>query len=214
VDRRLQVVGVCCGLSATGVFFASLADAVANDPTFTLFSSYLSDLGVGPQADVFNAAVVTAGLLVLPFAILGLWPVLRRSLWSIPATVSLCLAGAFTVLVGLFTEDSMRVHVDVSTGVFLSMAATGVLAWLALRAHHPLGRWVTELTEAVAILGVLLVPIVGYPFFETIMAMVAFAWLPLVAAVRLRQLLVQGMAPGARAGPPVTGQDIPIETPK
>jgi hypothetical protein len=44
--------------------------------------------------------------------------------------------------------------------------------------------------------------------------MVAFAWLPLVAAVRLRQLLVQGMAPVARAGPPVTGRDIPIETPK
>ena len=214
MDQRLQVVGVCCGLSATVIFFASLAHAVANDPTFTLFSSYLSDLGVGPEADVFNTAIVTAGLLMLPFAVLGLWPELRGSLWSIPATAALCLAGAFTVLAGIYTEDSIEVHSDVSMGVFLSMAATGVLAWLALRAHHPLGRRVTELTQAVAILGALLVPMAGHPFFETIMAMAAFIWLPIISVARLRQLLVEPMAPGVRARPPATGPDIPIEITK
>jgi len=203
-----------CGLSATAVFIVSLVWAAANDPTFVPFESYLSDLGVGPEAVVFNAALVTAGILVLPFAILGLWPVLRRSLWSIPATVSLCLAGAFTMTVGLYTEDDLEMHTDASMGVFISMAATGVLAWLALRAHDPLGRRVTDFTQVVAILGAFLVPVSGHPFFETIMAMAAFVWLPLVALVRLKQLLVQAMAPGARGAPLVAGQDVHIETAK
>ncbi len=198
MDRQLQVVGVCCGLSATAVFFAAFAHAVANDPDFTLLSSYISDLGVGPEARAFNAALVAAGILVVPFAVLGLWPALRRSLWAVPATASLCLAGAFTVLAGVFTEDSIEAHVEASWGVFLSMAATGVLAWLAMRGGNPLGRRMTELTQALAILGAFLLPMTGHPFFETVMAMAAFVWLPVVAAVRLRQLLAQSWMDAGR----------------
>ena len=178
-----------CGLSATAVFLTSLVWSAANDPSFVPFSSYLSDLGVGPGARAFNAALVTAGLLTVPFAVLGLWPAMRRSVSAALATASLCLVGAFTVLVGLYTEDAPEMHFNVSLGVFISMAAAAVLTWWTLRIDHPLGRWVTELTQAVGIFAAFLLILLGHPFFETLFVLAAFAWLPVVAAVRLHQLL-------------------------
>jgi len=190
-----------CGLSATAVFLTSLVWSAANDPSFVPFSSYLSDLGVGPGARAFNAALVTAGLLTVPFAVLGLWPAMRRSVSAALATASLCLVGAFTVLVGLYTEDAPEMHFNVSLGVFISMAAAAVFTWWTLRIDHPLGRWVTELTQAIAIFAAFLLMLLGYPFFETLFVLAAFAWLPVVAAVRIRQLLALAREGPHGAGP-------------
>jgi len=203
-----------CGLSATAVFLVSLVRAAANDPGFVPFESYLSDLGVGPASDAFNAALVTAGLLTVPFAVLGFLPVMRRSIPAVLAAVSLCLVGVFAALAGLFTEDTPDWHSSVSTGVFASMAGTAIFSWLALRIDHPLGRWFTELTQVVAILGALLFPMVGHPFIETLVVLVAFVWVPLLAVVRLRQLLAGPGAVAQAARPPAGRGPLPIETAK
>jgi len=203
-----------CGLSAMGFFLASFVWSAANDPTFVLFESYISDLGVGSQAHLINAAMVTTGLLTVPFAVLGLLPALRRSVPAVLATVSLCLVGTFAALAGLFTEEDPDWHSGVSTGVFVSMAGTAIFAWLALRIDHPLGRWFTELTQIIAILGALLFPMVGHPFIETLVVIVAFVWLPTLAVVRLRQLLSGPGAVVQAARPPAGRGPLPIETAK
>ena len=214
MDGRLQAIGMGCGLSATAVFLVSLVWAAANDPSFALFESYISDLGVGPQAHVINAAMVTTGLLTVPFAVLGFLPAMRRSVPAALAAVCLCLVGAFAALAGLFTEETPDWHSSVSTGVFISMAGTAIFAWLALRIDHPLGRWFTELTQVIAILGALLFPMVGHPFIETLVVIVAFAWLPILAVVRLRQLLAGPGAVAQAARPPSGRGPLPIETAK
>jgi hypothetical membrane protein len=202
------------GLSATGIFLASLVWSAANDPSFVLFESYLSDLGVGPEASVINAAMVTSGLLTVPFAVLGFLPAMRRSVPAVLAAACLCLVGAFAALAGLFTEEAPDWHSSVSVGVFISMAGTAIFAWLALRIDHPLGRWFTELTQVIAIIGAFLVPMVGHPFIETLVVLVAFVWIPLLAVVRLRQLLA---GPGAVAQAALQREGrgpLPIETAK
>jgi hypothetical membrane protein len=197
VDRRLQVLGLACGLAATCVFVGSLAYAAANDPAFVPFSSYLSDLGVGPEGRVFDAAVVVAGALAIPFALLGLWPALHRSVSAALAAAFLCSTGAFAVLAGRFTEDAMDVHGPASIAVFASMEASAVATWYALHIDDALGRWVTELTQAVAAMGIVLVVLSASPLFETILMLVAFSWLPVVAAQRMR-LLLRARPSGAR----------------
>ena len=205
-----------CGLSATGIFLAAFVWSAASDPSFVPFESYISDLGVGPQASVINAAMVTAGLLTVPFAVLGFLPAMRRSVPAVLATAFLCLVGAFAVLAGLFTEGTPEWHSNASIGVFVSMAGTAVFAWLALRIGHPLGRWFTELTEVIAILGAFLVPMVGHPFIETLVMLVAFTWLPLLAVARLRQLIAGPVAAAQAAHPPEGSGPLPlpIETAK
>ncbi len=182
VDTRR--IGAICGLVAPISFLVLYGIAVANDPYYTFFENYLSDLGVGPAAWAFNSAVILAGALTIPFAILAIRPALGKGVPSTLAVVFTVVGAIFLILVGILTEDYGDAHKFVSVGFFMSMlVALSFYSW-TLRSSHAFGEPVTWLTWGVFALGVILTVMGFDPRTETVSVLSIVLW-GLVVAVAL-----------------------------
>lgn len=95
-------------------FLILLIVAEAVYPHYSVSGNYISDLGVGPSAWVFNSSVFVLGLAIVVGAYLT-WRGLRPVLFF----VLLVLAGVGAMGVGLFTEDVRILHGIFSLIVFL-----------------------------------------------------------------------------------------------
>ncbi len=179
-----QRIGAICGLVAPISFLVLYGIAMANDPYYTFFENYLSDLGVGPAAWAFNSAVIIAGALTIPFAILAIRPALGEGLPSTLAVVFTVVGAIFLILVGILTEDYGNAHYLVSVGFFMSMlVALSLYSW-TLRSSHAFGEPVTWLTWGVFALGVVLTVMGFDPRTETVAVLSIVLW-DLVVAVTL-----------------------------
>jgi hypothetical protein len=72
VDARWRRFGEWTGVAGPLAFLVLYTLAATGDPEYVFFDNYLSDLGVGSKAAFFNAAVIIAGGLTVPFALLGI----------------------------------------------------------------------------------------------------------------------------------------------
>lgn len=108
---------------AAAQFFLSMLVAESTYPGYSVSGNYISDLGVGSTANLFNFSIIILGILAIAAAIL-----LRRH--SIAMLVLFVLAGAGAIGVGLFPETTGAYHTYSSLIVFLfgSIAAYAVLA--------------------------------------------------------------------------------------
>lgn len=190
MGRRTEAVGVACGLVGLAAFLTAWAVSAAGDPDYVPFRDWLSDLGVGPMASVFNAGIIVAGVGIAVLAVLGLRPMLGGGVLSVLAVALLCLVGALAILVGVYTGDFGDVHSAVSVSLFVTVPFAGLATWGALRRGDPLGRTVTELTKGTAILVfILLVFLLNLndavaPVAETLLVMALVPWM-LVVLVEL-----------------------------
>lgn len=83
-------------------------------PGYSTSANYISDLGVGPSALIFNTSIFLLGVIIVTvtyFIYRGLRPRLF--------TVLLTLAGIGAMGVGIFTEDFLTVHSIASVVTFL-----------------------------------------------------------------------------------------------
>jgi hypothetical membrane protein len=113
----LFIGGVLCVL---GIIIAE-----AFYPGYSTSENYISDLGVGPSALVFNSSVFLLGLLVI-FGDYFIYRAFSSTFFSI----FVALAGVGAVGVGLFTEDVAVLHVIFS---FLTFTFAGLSAVMSFR---------------------------------------------------------------------------------
>jgi hypothetical membrane protein len=180
-------LGALAGIVGPVTFMVLYVLAAVGDPEYVFFESYLSDLGVGRMAVLFNAAVIIAGSLTVPFAILAIRPSLDGGIAAEAAVGMTVVSAAFLFLVGVFTEDWPVAHRVVSYGFFMSMLV-GLLCYSwSLHFSNALGRPITQLTEVVAATGLVLVAFGFDPRTETVAVLMIVIWGLMVAASLLHR---------------------------
>jgi hypothetical membrane protein len=100
-------------------------------PGYSVADNYISDLGVGPSALIFNSSVFLMGLLVLIGAYF-----LQRAFRFELLTVMLVLTAVGAMGVGVFTEDYGVLHVIVSLITFLFSGLSAIFSVLCSRVHR------------------------------------------------------------------------------
>ena len=99
-------------------------------PTYSTSRNYISDLGVGPSALIWNSSVFLMGLLVLIGAYF-----LQRAFRFELLTVMLVLTGVGAMGVGVFTEAFGVLHMIVSLITFLFSGLSAIVSVLCSRVH-------------------------------------------------------------------------------
>jgi hypothetical membrane protein len=102
----LVVGGVLCIL---GIIIAE-----ALYPGYSTSENYISDLGVGPSALIFNSSIFLLGVLTISCAYF-----IHKAFNSIPFSMMLAITGIGAMGVGLFTEDAGVLHTVFSLITFL-----------------------------------------------------------------------------------------------
>ncbi len=105
-----------------GVLGIIIAEAL--HPLYSTRQNYISDLGVGPSAIVFNTSMVLLGL-----SIIGSSYFIQKAFNIKLATVLLAVTGIGAVGVGIFTEDAGFLHVIFSLITFLFAGITAILSY-------------------------------------------------------------------------------------
>jgi len=107
-------------------FVVGMMIAEAVYPDYSISGNFISDLGVGPAAPIFNASVALLGVFVLAAAYFLRKSFLPRTAWGMIVTVFFLLAGAGAMGVGIFTEEAGAIHTVVSLVTFLFGALAAI----------------------------------------------------------------------------------------
>lgn len=105
-----------------GVLGIILAEALY--PDYSTSQNYISDLGVGPSAIIFNTAIFLLGLFVLSASYF-----IQKAFNTKLITVPLAVAGIGAMGVGIFTEDALTIHAIFSLITFLFAGIATILAY-------------------------------------------------------------------------------------
>jgi hypothetical membrane protein len=123
------------GMVAGVFFFAAVTQFVlcltiseATYPGYSVSANYISDLGVGPSAIVFNSSVFILGLLVL----IGAYLLTHVSSFR-TVSVLLLLMAVGAMGVGVFTKDFTLVHGAVSSAAFFFAALSAIASFKVLK---------------------------------------------------------------------------------
>ncbi len=130
---RLTRLAGWCGILAPLVALSTTFAAIAMSPGFSWQDNGLSALGVGSHPTLFNAGLFCGGVLYAVFAV-GLlrWQRPRSQLASIAGGM-LVVGASGLALVGVFPDNTGRIHDLVSATYFLATVLAYVLwgtAWL------------------------------------------------------------------------------------
>jgi len=109
-------------------FVVGMLLAEALYPGYSISQNYISDLGVGPSALIFNSSVFLLGLMVVVSAYF-----VHSSFRSRLATGLLVLAGLGAMGVGVFTENSPAMHEIVSDIAFIFGGLLPIAAYRLVR---------------------------------------------------------------------------------
>ena len=110
-ETRMKVAGIAFFIGVVQfILFMLLAEILY--PKYSVSGNYISDLGVGSTAYIFNTSIVLLGLLII---VTGYF--IRR--FSRPLLILLILAGIGAMGVGLFPETTGSPHLIFSLLVFL-----------------------------------------------------------------------------------------------
>lgn len=132
-------------LSAGSIIgFLGIIIAETGYPNYSTANNYISDLGIGPSAAIFNAALIMGGLL-------GLVGVFFLSRWLknrfFMGLLGLSALGSF--LVGVFPEDTGIPHI---IAAFMAFIAGGLAASTAYRHTKAPFRQVSVVLGATSLL--------------------------------------------------------------
>lgn len=132
------------------------------DKDFTLFADYISDLGAGGYAVIFNASLVAAAALAVPF-VLKMYSRYRHLTFLFLATAA-ALAG-----VGLF-PSATPYHWHFSAAFFLLAFTTMLVAGLSTTSVK--GRAVSVMLSLFGFAGL----VVFQPLVETVLVFMIGGW--------------------------------------
>lgn len=116
---------------ATSQFVLALIVAEALYPGYSTSANYISDLGIGPSAILFNSSAFIFGLLLA----IGTY-FLQRAINYTFLTVLLVLTSIGAMGVGVFTEDYITIHVVVSLMTFLFGGLSAVFSAICSYVHE------------------------------------------------------------------------------
>lgn len=105
-------------------FVMGMVVAEAVYPGYSVSRNFISDLGVGPAALIFNASVALLGILVVASAYC-----IQRAFGDRLVTALLTLAGIGAVGVGVFPENFGAIHSIVSLVAFLFGGLAAIAAY-------------------------------------------------------------------------------------
>ena len=113
---------------AASQFVIGMMLAEARYPGYSISARYISDLGVGPSAMIFNSSVFLMGLLIL----IGAYFVQRAFNLKLLTTL-LILTAIGAMGVGVFTEDYHTTHIIVSLIAFLFGGLSSIASYRLLK---------------------------------------------------------------------------------
>jgi hypothetical membrane protein len=125
---------------AASQFVLGLVVAEARYPGYSISANYISDLGVGPSAAIFNASVFLMGLLIIIAAYF-----LQRGFNYKVLTVLLVLTGIGAMGVGVFTEHYGNIHTVVSLIAFLFGGLSTITSYRLLKLPFSVIAWILGL---------------------------------------------------------------------
>jgi hypothetical membrane protein len=115
-------------LIAAAQFFLCIIIAEATYPGYTVSGNYISDLGIGPSAIIFNSSVFLLGLLVL----LGTY-FLRHTPNFKTENILLLIMALAAMGVGIFTKDFTLAHGAVSSAAFFCAGLAAFFSFQVLK---------------------------------------------------------------------------------
>ena len=124
---REKVTGTLLLVAATQ-FVLCLIIAEALYPSYSVSANYVSDLGVGPSATVFNSSVFLLGLLLL----FGTYFLHRNSDFK-TLNILLLLMAVGSMGVGIFTKDYTLPHGAVSSAAFFFAGLSAIASAKVLK---------------------------------------------------------------------------------
>jgi hypothetical membrane protein len=122
-----KVAGALFLIAATQ-FVLSITIAEALYPGYSVSANYISDLGVGPSAAVFNSSVFLLGFLLLAGTYLQ-----RRNPDFKTVNLMLLLMAVGAMGVGVFTKDFTLAHGAVSSAAFFFAGLSAITSFKVLK---------------------------------------------------------------------------------
>jgi hypothetical membrane protein len=114
-------------LVAATQFTLCIIIAEATYPGYSVSANYISDLGVGPSAIIFNASVFTLGLLILAAIYLQRHNPTQKTLNTLLLLMAVAAMG-----VGIFTKDYTLPHGAVSSAAFFFAGLSAIASFKLL----------------------------------------------------------------------------------
>lgn len=151
-----------CGIIAALIPIVTIIALSFLAKDFTLFSNYISDLGVSEYAIIFNTSLIIAGILLLPL-VLHIYEK-DKYLAVLFLTTGAALAG-----VGIFNEAS-ELHTSVSAAFFLLSFIT--MLYAGIREKSDFGK----VSIVLSLLGFLGLAFFN-PFIETLLVFAIAGWI-------------------------------------
>lgn len=129
--RDMKIAGI---LLFVGIvqFFLLMLISEAIYPNYSVSGNYISDLGVGRTAYIFNSSIVLFGAFIILSALL-----IRKM--SLPFTILLILAGIGAIGVGVFPETTGNAHLLASLIVFLMASLAPYFLLAKTRSAYAIG---------------------------------------------------------------------------
>jgi hypothetical membrane protein len=132
IYSNAKTAGIIFFIGTTQLIFG-LIIAEVYYPGYDISKNYISDLGIGPSAIIFNVSIFLLGL----FIILGtyfLYKVLNNRIF----TVMLILIGIGCMGVGIFTDDVQPIHSIAAIIIFLFSGFAAIFSYKLLKIRFKL----------------------------------------------------------------------------
>ncbi len=140
MKNNLKIAGLLIGLGAL-YFIVAMMLSEALYPGYSISNNYISDLGVGPSAWLFNSSIDLLGVLIT-IGSYFLYLELRDKIF----TALVFIAGASAMGVGMFNESFGVIHILVSAAVFVAGSIAAIYFGI---------KWNTPLRYPSIVLGVI-----------------------------------------------------------
>jgi hypothetical membrane protein len=147
----------------------------------------LSELGRtgGGGRDIFNAGVILASLLWVPFALM-LIAVLPKCALSRLGGALFLLSAASLLAIGIFPIDAGIPHTVASWSFFIMSLASLLLLVVPMAKSEIFGRLATSATLAAPLVSMAFLAFTSVPLAEAVAVICLMAWAAIVSATALR----------------------------
>jgi hypothetical membrane protein len=194
-DRNYRFVRLAGFFGVLGAILPQIMvlSATTLSSHFSWGTNALSDLGVGPQAALFNGSLLLGGTLNFLFAF-GLWRYLKMQRKTKAGIIALLLGSISVALVGIFTIDFIILHSIAALGYFV-LAPLGMIL-IGSGAEAGAVKKVSLTCGTAAFMAILVVPIivfgfslkVGFAVPEEMEVLIIAAWTLFMSSKLLRAL--------------------------
>lgn len=128
MGNLLRKVAGTLFLVGAAQFIVGMVVAEALYSGYSVANNYISDLGVGPSALIFNSSIFLFGLLIVIAAFL-VWRGVRAGVASKAFAVLFLIAGIGIMGVGVFTENAGAIHSVAALVAFLFGGLSAIAAY-------------------------------------------------------------------------------------